>query len=128
MINYKRIKIFRLLYGATIVTALVMGIAIARESYVWPLIGFIASIIAFIAYSDALLRCPHCHSRKAMDMVRIRAIRPGFEFYCPMCGELIEIVEPDDPRLSPGWNRCHHTVSISGCLLHHRNRPPMQAV
>ena len=38
MINYKRIKIFRLLYGATIVTALVMGIAIARESYVWPLI------------------------------------------------------------------------------------------
>ena len=34
MINYKRIKIFRLLYGATIVTALVMGIAIARESYV----------------------------------------------------------------------------------------------
>ena len=53
MINYKRIKIFRLLYGATIVTALVMGIAIARESYVWPLIGFIASIIAFIAYSDA---------------------------------------------------------------------------
>ncbi len=99
MINYKRIKIFRLFYGATIVTALVMGIAIARESYVWPLIGFIASIIAFIAYSDALLRCPHCHSRKAMDMVRIRAIRPGFEFYCPMCGELIEIVEPDDPRL-----------------------------
>lgn len=68
MINYKRIKIFRLLYGATIVTALVMGIGIARESYVWPLIGFIASIIAFIAYSDALLRCPHCHSRKAMDM------------------------------------------------------------
>ena len=65
MINYKRIKIFRLLYGATIVTALVMGIAIARESYVWPLIGFIASIIAFIAYSDALLRCPHCHSRKS---------------------------------------------------------------
>lgn len=38
MINYKRIKIFRLLYGATIVTALVMGIGIARESYVWPLI------------------------------------------------------------------------------------------
>ena len=75
------------------------GIGIARESYVWPLIGFIASIIAFIAYSDALLRCPHCHSGKAMDMVRIRAIRPGFEFYCPMCGELIEIVEPDDPRL-----------------------------
>ena len=87
MSNYKRIKIFRLLYGATIVTALVIGIGIARESYVWPLIGFIASIIAFIAYSDALLRCPHCHSRKAMDMVRIRAIRPGFEFYCPMCGQ-----------------------------------------
>lgn len=99
MINYKRIKIFRLFYGATIVTALVMGIAIARESYVWPLIGFIASIIAFIAYSDALLRCPHCHSGKTMDMVRIQALRPGFEFYCPMCGELIEIVEPDDPRL-----------------------------
>lgn len=99
MINYKQIKIFRLFYGATIVTALVMGIGIARESYVWPLIGFIASIIAFIAYSDALLRCPHCHSGKTMDMVRIQALRPGFEFYCPMCGELIEIVEPDDPRL-----------------------------
>lgn len=100
MFNYKRIKIFRLLYGAMFVTALVMGIAIAcGESYVWPRIGFIASIIAFIAYSDTLLRCPHCHSRKAMDMVRVRTIRPGFEFYCPMCGELIEIVEPDDPRL-----------------------------
>lgn len=100
MINYKRIKIFRLLYGAMFVTALVMGIAIALgKSYVWPRIGFIASIIAFIAYSDTLLRCPHCHSRKAMDMVRIRAIRPGFVFYCPMCGERLEIVEPDDPRL-----------------------------
>ena len=98
-VHCNRLKPLGMLYGATIVTALVMGIAIARESYVWPLIGFIASIIAFIAYSDALLRCPHCHSRKAMDMVRIRAIRPGFEFYCPMCGELIEIVEPDDPRL-----------------------------
>ena len=99
MINYKRIKLFRLLVGVMIVTALVMGIGIARESYVWPLIGFIASIIAFIAYSDALLRCPHCHSRKAMNMVRIRALRPGFVFYCPVCGERLEIVESDDPRL-----------------------------
>ena len=99
MINYKRIKIFRLLYGATIVTALVMGIGIARESYVWPLIGFIASIIAFIAYSDTVLRCPHCHSGKTMNMVRIQALRPGFAFYCPVCGERLEIVKPDDPRL-----------------------------
>lgn len=102
MFNYKWIKIYWLLEGVMIVAALVMGIGIARESYVWPLIGFIASIIAFIAYSDTVLRCPHCHSGKTMNMVRIqalRALRPGFAFYCPMCGELIEIVEPDDPRL-----------------------------
>lgn len=56
MFNYKWIKIYWLLEGVMIVAALVMGIGIARESYVWPLIGFIASIIAFIAYSDTVLR------------------------------------------------------------------------
>lgn len=99
MFNYKWIKIYWLLKGVMIVAALVMGIGIARESYVWPLIGFIASIIAFIAYSDTVLCCPHCHSRKAMNMVRIQALRPGFVFYCPVCGERLEIVESDDPRL-----------------------------
>ncbi|MBS7356986.1 MAG: hypothetical protein KIG86_11240 [Eubacteriales bacterium] len=99
MFNYKWIKIYWLLEGVMIVAALVMGIGIARESYVWPLIGFIASIIAFIAYSDTVLRCPHCHSGKTMNMARIQALRPGFAFYCPVCGERLEIVKPDDPRL-----------------------------
>ena len=86
MINYKRIKIFRLLYGATIVTALVMGIGIARESYVWPLIGFIASIIAFIAYSDTVLRCPHCHSGKTMNMAEYRPSDRASRSIAPYAG------------------------------------------
>lgn len=99
MINYRGIQLFNILFGIVIADTVALAITLQSDLYIWPLIILIAAVIAAVVVEFRMLRCPKCHSHRAMNAFGFGRFVPGFVFYCPMCGELIEIVEPDDPRL-----------------------------
>ena len=96
MINYRGIQLFNILFGIVIVDTVALAITLQSDLYIWPLIILIA---AAVVVEFHMLRCPKCHSHRAMNAFGFGRFVPGFVFYCPVCGERLEIVEPDDPRL-----------------------------
>ena len=99
MINYRGIQLFNILFGIVIADTVALAITLQSDLYIWPLIILIAAVIASVVVEFHMLRCPKCHSHRAMNAFGFGRFAPGFVFYCPVCGERLEIVEPDDPRL-----------------------------
>ena len=99
MINYRGIQLFNILFGIVIADTVALAFTHQSDLYIWPLIILIAAVIAAAVVEIRMLRCPKCHSHRAMKAFGFGRFVPGFVFYCPVCGERLEIVEPDDPRL-----------------------------
>ena len=99
MINYRGIQLFNILFGIVIADTVALAITLQSDLYIWPLIILIGAVFAALVGEFRLLRCPICLSHRAMNAFGFGRFVPGFVFYCPVCGERLEIVEPDDPRL-----------------------------
>ena len=67
MINYRGIQLFNILFGIVIADTVALAITLQSDLYIWPLIILIAAVIAAVVVEFHMLRCPKCHSHRAMN-------------------------------------------------------------
>ena len=103
MIDYKWLRIINYLYIVVVIAVIGLSLTIPPRTSALrralPAIVAILSIDALRLLPAIIIRCPKCRSHKVTAPFPMGQLKPGKIIYCPMCGELIEIVEPDDPRL-----------------------------
>ena len=103
MINYKWLRIINYLYIVVAIAVIGLSFAIPPRASALrralPAIVAILSIDVLRLLPAIIIRRPKCRSHKVTTPFPMGQLKPGKIIYCPMCGELIEIVEPDDPRL-----------------------------
>ena len=81
MINYRGIQLFNILFGIVIADTVALAFTLQSDLYIWPLIILIAAVIAAVVVEFHMLRCPKCHSHRAMNAFGFGRFVPGFVFY-----------------------------------------------
>ncbi len=103
MINYKWLRIINYLYIVVVIAVIGLSLTIPPRASALrralPAIVAILSIDALRLLPGIIIRCPKCRSHKVTAPFPMGQLKPGKIIYCPVCGERLEIVEPDDPRL-----------------------------